>query len=343
MLTHGAWMVELSKLAVKRKLQQPERFFMSDEVGFLNRMSRWFRRRFSPQDDLPLLFGQTETTTTLAKRSFLGFSWQRHGDDLMMLQNGMASMTALMTSLRHYLDQQSARHDELLNYLSQLSQALQAIPDSSRVQGETLRVLHQQIAYQNAQHKQLAEMLRRISESSGNQNDIVELLRERVETLYKNDQQISQTIDGMGNAMSVVTQNSQTNTLVLERLRDNLVTRDGDLERSIRQQNRWVIGTLMVAVFMSIAAIIVVIVVSAWSLSAISHVADTIPQRPAIPPTVSRITPDGPPSIELTLHPPVEAKKDDPAIEAVITHRTAAPTTTGPSTATTVPTTQTTK
>ena len=139
--------------------------------------------------------------------------------------------------------------------------------------------------------------------------------------------------------MTVVTQNSQTNTLVLERLRDNLVTRDGDLEKSIRQQNRWVIGTLLVAIFMSIAAIVVVIFVSAWSLSAISHVADTIPQRPTIAPAVSKIGQEGPPPIELTLHPPVEVKKDESPIEAVI-RRTATQATTSPSAATTLPTTQ---
>lgn len=255
---------------------------MSEQASIFNRVSRWFKRRFTSQEDLPLLYGQTETPKDGAiSRPLFGLPWQRRGgEDLSVLHSGLASMTALMTSLRQYLDQQSARHDELLTYLSQLSSALQAIPDSSRVQGETLRVLHQQIAYQNAQHKQLSEMLRKIGEGTGSQQEIVELLRDRVETLYKNDQQISETIEGMGSSITVVTQNSQTNTMVLERLRDNLVTRDGELERSIRQQNRWVISSLLVAIAMSVLAIIIVGVVSAYSLSAISRIGAEVSQPP---------------------------------------------------------------
>ena len=100
---------------------------MSEGQGLFGRVSRWFRRRFGAEEDLPLLYGQTEATTTLARRPLFGFPWSRKEEDLTVLQAGLTSMTALMTSLRQYLDQQNARHEELLTYLSQLSQALQAI------------------------------------------------------------------------------------------------------------------------------------------------------------------------------------------------------------------------
>ena len=312
---------------------------MSKQVTMIDRVSRWFRQRFMPQDDLPLLYGQTQTPGERVRR--FGFPWRssQSDGDLSVLQSGLTSMTTLMTSLRHYLDQQSARHDELLNYLSQLSSALQAIPDASRVQGETLRVLHQQIAYQNAQHKLVAEMLRKMTESTGTQHEIVELLRDRVETLYKNDQQIAQTIEGMGSAITVVTQNSQTNTMVLDRLRDNLVTRDGDLERSIRRQNRWIISTLLVAIFMSFTAIVVVIIVSMWSLGAISRVADSASVRPMMSPTFNRAL-DGPQGMELTLHPGETPKNDAPADSLMPEKSQAVQTLKGPSFSTTIPATQ---
>jgi hypothetical protein len=255
---------------------------MSEQGSYLARVSRWFKRRLSSQEDLPLLYGSSQTSEEMPRRSMLGLPWRRREEDLTVLQAGLTSMAALMTSLRQYLDQQSARHDELLNYLSQLSQALQAIPDSSRAQGEMLRVLHQQIAYQNAQHKQLSEMIRKIGESSGSQQDISELLRDRVETLYKNDLQISQTIESMGNSVTLVTQNSQANTMVLERLRDNLVTRDSDLERSIRQQNRWIISGLLVAIALSAFSLIVAMIVLPYNISTISKIAAEVSQsRPA--------------------------------------------------------------
>lgn len=254
---------------------------MSEDVGFLGRIGRWFRRRFSPGDDLPLLNGDTETSTSLVRRTI--FPWQRREEDFSSLQNGLASMSALMNSLRQYLDQQSARHDELLNYLSQLSQALQAIPDSGRVQGETLRVLHQQIAFQNAQHKQLSEMLRKVAESSGTQQEIAETLRERVETLYKNDEQVAETIRSMSDSVLVVSQQSQTNTLVLDRLRDNLVNRDGALEQAIRRENRWTRSTLLIVAATALTALLISIAMALYSWSAISSVAESVQQNRVVP------------------------------------------------------------
>lgn len=269
---------------------------MNEQANLFGRMTRWFRQRFVPQQELPLLYGQTETPTALARRPF--FPWNRREDDLSALQGQLTSMAALMTSMRQYLDQQNARHDELLTYLSQLSQALQAIPDSSRVQGETLRVLHQQIAFQNAQHKQLFEMVRKISDHSSTQHDIAELLRDRVETLYKNDQELVQTIRSMGQAMDTVSNRSQTNGLVLDRLRDNLVSRDGELERAIHRENYWVRGTLLITAVVAAAALVIAVAISIYSYSAISKVADSVYRnRPLVMPHMSQ----EPASLNLTL------------------------------------------
>ena len=272
-------MVELPKFVVKRKLRQRQALWNERESGILRQGITVVPAGDSGlRRTCRLLYGETETPTAIARRPIFGFPWQKKEEDLTVLQTGLTSMTALMTSLRQYLDQQNARHDELLTYLSQLSQALQAIPDSSRIQSETLRVLHQQIAYQNAQHKQLSEMLRKISESSGTQREIVELLRDRVETLYKNDQQIGETIGGMGNAITVISQQSQTNTMVLERLRDNLVTRDGDLERSIRAEQQKTRVTLYVVGGTAVAALIVAVSMTRYSLTAMQAMGDSIKQ-----------------------------------------------------------------
>lgn len=225
------------------------------------------------------MHGQTETSTAIVRRPIFGMPWKRREEDLTALNDGLTSIAALMTSLRQYLDQQNARHDELLNYLSQLSHALQSIPDTGRVQGETLRVLHQQIAFQNAQHKQVSEMLRKVSDSSGTQHEIAETLRDRVESLYKNDQQISETIQSMAASVTLVSQQSQTTSMVLERLRDNLVNRDGELEKSIRRENRLTRGALMIVGATSLAALVIAIAMALYGWSAIGRVADSVSVR----------------------------------------------------------------
>jgi hypothetical protein len=285
---------------------------MSESQGFFGRVSRWFRQRFGAQEDLPLLYGETETSTAIARRPLFGFPWQRKEEDLTVLQTGLASMTALMTSLRQYLDQQNARHDELLTYLSQLSQALQAIPDAGRMQSETLRVLHQQIAYQNAQHKQLSETLRKVSESSGTQREVVELLRDRVEILYKNDQQIADTIGGMGGAITLVSQQSQTNTMVLERVRDNLVTRDGDLEKAIRREQQKTRVTLYIVGASALAALIIAVAMTRYSLTAIQAMGDSVKQMRPLAPIADKVH-SAPGAAELTLQPVPHGAGANPA------------------------------
>ena len=288
---------------------------MSESQGLFGKVSRWFRQRFGAQEDLPLLYGETETSTAITRRPIFGFPWQRKEEDLTVLQTGLASMTALMTSLRQYLDQQNARHDELLTYLSQLSQALQAIPDAGRIQSETLRVLHQQIAYQNAQHKQLSETLRKISESSGTQREVVELLRDRVEILYKNDQQIADTIGGMGGSITLVSQQSQTNTMVLERLRDNLVTRDGDLEKAIRREQQKTRVTLYVVGASALAALIIAVAMTRYSLTAIQAMGDSVTQMRTSAPMADKAH-AAPSVLEMTLQPVPRAVETKPTDDA---------------------------
>ena len=242
---------------------------MSEETGIFDRLSRWFKRQFRTEEDLPLLYGQTETSLLPSRRGI--FPWTRAGGNIDLIESRLSAVTALMVALRSAIDQQSQRHDELLTYLSQVSHALQTIPDTARVQSETLRVLHQQIAYQNAQHKQLSEVLRKLGDSDGEQHTIIEGLRERVEILYTTDQSIRETIGGMDTTVRQVSLNSNTSTLVLERLRDNLVNHETDLDKSLRRQNRRVLVALVICMVLSIVAIVTVVVVASWNLGAIEQ------------------------------------------------------------------------
>lgn len=263
---------------------------MSEDTGIFSRVSRWFKRQFRQEEDLPLLYGQMETTLLPSRRSV--FPWKRAGANIDIIESRLSAVTALMVALRSAIDQQTQRHDELLTYLSQLSHALQAIPDTSRVQSETLRVLHQQIAYQNAQYKQLAEVLRKVGDSDAEQHTIVEGLRERVENLYETDQTIRQTITGMDTAVRQVSMNSQTSTLVLERLRDNFVNHETDLDKSFRKQGRRMFIALIICMVLSTASIITVVMVVWRSLDAIEQLkqpqattAPVVQQMPAAQPS----------------------------------------------------------
>jgi hypothetical protein len=295
---------------------------MSDSPGLFGRFSRWLRRQWRQEEDLPLLYGQTETATLGARRGL--FPWTRASASIDLVESRLSAVTALMVALRNAIDQQAQRHDELLNYLSQLSQALQAIPDTSRVQSEMLRVLHQQIAYQNAQHKQLSEVLRKLSESDSQQHDIVEGLRERVESVYQADQLISTTVSTMDTAVKQMSLNSDTTALVLQRLRDNLVNHETELDRSIRRQNRLVLVALGLCLAVGVVAALMVMSIGSRTTRAIDELRQSPPvlQQPApLPAPAAVLTPASLPATQPTTSPAPIERAAPPAT---------APTTTAP-------------
>ena len=61
--------------------------------------------------------------------------------------------------------------------------------------------------------------------------------------------------------MQTVTQNTSTSTQVLEQMRDNIDSRDGQLERILHKQNVRFTTMLAVAIFLSIAALVAVRVI----------------------------------------------------------------------------------
>ena len=67
--------------------------------------------------------------------------------------------------------------------------------------------------------------------------------------------------------------------MVLERLRDNLTNRDGELEKAITRENRWTRGTLVIVGATSLAALIISIAMVLYGWSAIARVADSVNVR----------------------------------------------------------------
>ncbi len=72
-----------------------------------------------------------------------------------------------MTGIRDHLERQSARQDDLLKYLSHLPAALEQLPESNRVQAETLKAIHSHLQGQSAQQSKLGDILERISNADG--------------------------------------------------------------------------------------------------------------------------------------------------------------------------------
>jgi DNA repair ATPase RecN len=193
--------------------------------------------------------------------------WARRERNMQNLQRAFVSVADLMTSVRDNLEKQSQRQDELLQYLSHLPAAIQAIPESNRVQGETLKAIYQQLAHQNEQQDRLAEILEKLHDAGGAQKEVAEEIRERVETLNDHNQRISETLHGVGSAMQSVSKASNTSAEVLQSLQETISHRDAELERVLHKQNTRFTTMLTIAILLSVAALTAVVIMGYLMMS----------------------------------------------------------------------------
>src|SRR4051812_8581187 len=169
--------------------------------GLLSRIGNWFRRSGNGigSGDVHIIDrphgvnGGDPNTSIEARSSFLR-PWARRDAAINQLQEGFTTLTDLMSSVRDHLDHQSKRQDELLGYLSHLPEALQQLPEANRMNGEALKAIHQQLANQNGNQEKLAEILEKLNTKGLEDREVLEEVRERVETMRKTDEAIADNL-----------------------------------------------------------------------------------------------------------------------------------------------------
>ncbi len=236
---------------------------MSDQTTIFSRISAMFRKSHRGENgDLPLTPPappESNVPVVVTRSTFLR-PWAKRDAAIQQLQDGFNTLTDLMSGIRQNLDRQDQRQAELMQYLSSLPDLLEQLPESSRVQGEALKAINQQLASQNAQQQKLSDILERISETGGQQRELIEDLAERVDTVKHNDEKIANHLQSVGEAMQSVSRNSVDSLQVLSNMRDNINSRDGQLERILHKQNTRFTTMLAIAIFLSISALVIVVI-----------------------------------------------------------------------------------
>ncbi len=231
------------------------------ESNLIGRLSRYFKK--SPEGDLPLGMDgsvSTDIQPLPTSRSTFLRPWARRDQAINNLQQGFTAVADLMQTVRDNLERQSARQDELLEYMSHLPQALQSLPESNRVQAETLKAIHMQLAAQSGQANKLGDILEKLAAASAGSRESLDDLRERVDDLSQHDQRMGDALAGVGSAMADVSKTSQSSAAVLQQVRDNIDHRDGELERILLKQNARFTMLLSIAIVLSLAALGAVVV-----------------------------------------------------------------------------------
>jgi chromosome segregation ATPase len=176
------------------------------------------------------------------------------------LQDGFNTLTDLMSTIKENLNDQGRRQDELLGYLSHLPKAIEGIPETNRLQVESLKAISARLEQQNTQQNLIGEILGKLADSDMQQRQVVEDVRGRVENVAEQNKVIAENLSTVGSAMQTVSKNSSASAQVLEQVRDNIQRRDGQLERLMQKQAQRFTWLLAVAIFLAIAALVAVVI-----------------------------------------------------------------------------------
>jgi len=185
----------------------------------------------------------------------------RRDSAMQSLQQGFVTLTDLMVGIRENLENQGRRQDQLLTELAKLPAMLEQLPESARIQGETLKALHQELSQQHVQQQRLTEILDHVSKSNTSQREVLDGMSDRMDRMRQTDEQISNKHTSVGTTMQELGKNTTTSAQIMETLRDNMASRDNDLQQVLMRQGTRFTVMLAVAIFLSIAALVAVSII----------------------------------------------------------------------------------
>jgi chromosome segregation ATPase len=244
---------------------------MSTHFTVFSRIGQWFAGRTSDEAEqaLPAEAQTTEFRLTeqlparvAPSRPSIFRPWARRDAAIVGLQQGVASLSALMDAIRENLERQSHRQDQMLAHLAHLPEILQSLPDSQRLHGETLKTIGQQLEQQVVQQQQLTEILSRVSDAGSDQKHLLEALHERANTLSEHNEAISENLRQVGSAMETVGRNAESNTQLLHQFREQQASQqEAAAEQQqamadlVRQQGKRFTLLMVVTIVLAVAAL----------------------------------------------------------------------------------------
>lgn len=232
------------------------------EETLLTRVRSWFKRSDVLDGDLPDLNPDSHANTQIATRKNSIFHpFAKQNAAIESLQSGFVTLTDLMVGIRENLERQGNRQDQLLEHLSKLPALLEQLPESSRMHGETLKALHQELAAQHTNQQRLTEILDHVSKSSAAQHEALDGLSDRLDRSRQTDEQMVANLGNVSATMQELGRTTSAGANLMESLRDNMSSRDHDLQQVLMKQGTRFTVMLSVAIFLSISALVAVAVI----------------------------------------------------------------------------------
>ncbi len=235
--------------------------------GLLARLAGLFRRGNRIAADDEAVEGEARSTEIVpaGTRPSLLRPFAKRDQALSHLQEGFDTLTDLMGGIKENLGDQGKRQDELLGYLSHLPEAIKGIPETNRLQVESLKAIAARLDQQNEQQHLIAQVLGKMADNDAQTTRAVAEVGARLETVAEQGRNITDNLTTVSSAMQSVSKTSSASAAALVQMKENIDRRDGQLERILHRQASRFTALLTVAIGLSLLALVTVAVIG-WQV-----------------------------------------------------------------------------
>jgi CRP-like cAMP-binding protein len=162
------------------------------------------------------------------------------------LQHSYDSLLETVQALRAALDGQAKRQEELLARLSTLPHAVEALPQTSKMQSDMLKVINDRLAMHVEQQRQLSDTLTTLGTSGKENKDALQHISDQLETGNEIDRQLVESFNRFSMMIDRLQLANNGAVDCLQQVRESYAQSAVQMQEWVeksRQRNNWMIVT----------------------------------------------------------------------------------------------------
>jgi hypothetical protein len=164
---------------------------------------------------------------------------------------------SLVRNISTHLDTQTQQTDRLIECLSRLPEALEALPQMNRQNARLFEIVSEYLGSARRREDALNSTLDGIGESTRRHTEVLGLLQQQLDAAGRRTEVLTDQLGDFHDALAALAGSNARTTAVLSELAQTNETREVELTHLLARTQRWLLGAMICCAAMSAAAIAV--------------------------------------------------------------------------------------
>lgn len=180
------------------------------------------------------------------------------------LQQSYDSLLQTVRELREALDGQQRRQEDLLSRLSTLPQAAEALPQTTKMQADMLRMINDRLAMHAEQQRRVGEVVGSLGKGKSETAEALQGIKEQIEMSNEIDRQLVESFNRFSVTIDRLHVANNHAVEALQQVRDSYAQSALQMHEWIeksRTRNKWLLGGAFAMSFIALAAVIILLII----------------------------------------------------------------------------------